>query len=289
MMRSPAARLSLLISLAACGEGSRAPAAGIAAEFRRDVQLPEASQARPWRPPSDGPVPVIEVLGDGSWILDGVPIGGGGAAREEALAGRLREIVSRMPMERVGDLESSPVFPSNPAFLRVDREAPWHALRVVIEICHDWRTRISVVELQVSSSDPAELLALAVPMRRDFGSVCLVGGAWTRSGLLLEAGSAPGLLAGPPSRTPAPVLFLASDYVAGQLANRSSTERFHAATALAYRLKGLGQSSSWPEIGLELPDEAPAWLAVAALDLGARAGVVLWGFPPSCGAPDWTW
>jgi hypothetical protein len=31
---------------------------------------------------------------------------------------------------------------------------------------------------------------------------------------------------------------------------------------------------------LRLDDDAPVWVAVAALDLGARVGMTVWSFPP---------
>jgi hypothetical protein len=298
MPRSPAALLILLASLVGCDEGSDArriesaaaaatPAWFPAAPFRDDIRLPAASQARPWQPPAEGPVPVVEILRDGSWVLDGEPVEGEGDVKRNALEVRLREAVIRMPKERLApDLDSGPRIPANPVLVRVDREAPWEALQAVIEICHGWRTQISTVELHVGPQDPVALLTLSLPMARDFGTVCVDGGAWAWSWLLLEAGS--DLEGLSPDRTPAPVALLVPDYVRGQAEDRTTTVVCDSAFELTGRLRKALQES-WREISLDLPPRAPAWLAVAALDLGTRAGVDLWGFPPLPDSPARGW
>jgi len=301
MPRSPAALLLLLAPLAGCDERTVPIRVDDALEpefaawfpaspFRDDVRLPEASHSQPWQPPAEGPVPVVEILRDGSWFVDGELVEGEGDARREALVVRLRPLVVRMPKERLApDLDSGPRIPSNPALVRADRDAPWSSLKDVIETCHGWRTQISRVELQVGSPNPVKLHTLSVPMARDFGSVCADGGAWAWTWLLLEAGSDANPVQAGSQEAPSPLTFLLADYVKGQSDDRTRTERFDSAAQMVDRLRDSIQGLAWLEIAIDLPPEAPTWLAVAALDLGTQAGVVLWGFPPLPESPERTW
>jgi len=125
-------------------------------------------------------------------------------------------------------------------------------------------------------------------MARDFGSVCFGDGAWTWSWLLLEIGANLGGMPRATATTPSPLSFLVPRFDPGQAEDRTTTESFDSAAELSDRLQQALQGA-WREISIDLPPKAPAWLGVAALDIGTHSGVQLWGFPPPFDAPRHAW
>jgi hypothetical protein len=299
MPRSTAALLlPLLAPLTGCDEqtapsGSSQPTEQAearwfpAARFRNDIRLPEASQARPWHPPAEGPVPVVEILRDGRCLVDGEPIEGELDERDGMLRARLGEAAKRMPRERLApDYDAGPWIPSNPVLLRVDHDAPWDALRKVIEVYGLPGVQIWQTELQVASPDGSSLRCLSVPRPRDIGFHGMLGRSrWIQ--LVLDAGARLDAIGLQGAELPVPITLLLPvpvDEPTDVLVVEQ--ERFSDAADLLARLEEI-RSTTRLFLELHVAPHAPAWVGVAALDLGTAAGVDVWDIPPRADSPTW--
>jgi hypothetical protein len=259
-----------------------------AAPFRDDIHIPTASQARPWHPPAEGPVPVVELLRDGRCLVDGEPVEGELDADDGTLRARLGEAAKRMPRERLApDYDAGPWIPSNPVLLRVDQDAPWDALRKAIEVCGFPGVQIGQTELQAASPDGSSLRCLSVPRPRDIGFHGMLGRSrWIQ--LVLDAGARLDAIGLHGAELPVPITLLLPvpvDEPTDVLVVEQ--ERFRDAADLLTRLEEI-RATTRLFLELHVAPDAPAWVGVAALDLGTAAGVDVWDIPPRADSPIWT-
>lgn len=233
--------------------------------------------ARPWTAPAEGPAPVIEILRDGSWLLDGEAVEGGGDARSLELMRRMVSLTQRMPDEPLfSGHDEGPRIPSNPVILRVDRDAPWESMRSAIRTCHSACIEITGIELAAGAEEADLVRCLPIPMTRDVGSSCSLLAANQHVKLILEQQGTLSMADGTPIRSPVELSFEISLDKEGD-PEHPTEERFSSADALFARMEDLCEPRR-PDPDLRAPGGTPAWIIVAALDAGTRIHPDIWEF-----------
>jgi hypothetical protein len=266
--------LALLAVLVACSEhelvqDERPATASVQlAPFHQDVALPSARHARPWKPPEAGPVPVVEVLRDGTWIVDGTLVRQDTADALVTLRKLLYEQARRMPQVPLFEEGKPPTIPGNPLFLRIDREAPWSRVRPIIESCAMQGIYLFDIDIQVAS-DGRDLRVLRLAIPRVMGmNVCYSGFPRLRS-LTLEAGTLLRTEDGTAAALPVDLELRGLEFLPEE-APRIDT-RFRDAREFVQKLREIADNIG--SVDIRLPDSAPAWVGVLAVDLAVEAGV----------------
>jgi hypothetical protein len=261
----------LLAVLAGCSQSKptqderAATARARLAPFHGEVVLPSARHARPWKPPEAGSVPVVEVLRDGTWIVDGTPVRQETADALVTLRKLLYEQARRMPQAAPIEGWKGPKVPANALFLRTDRDAPWSAVRPVIASCAMQGIHIFDLDVQVASDEQQpKVLRLALP--RVIGGFHHLGEPLMHS-LILEAGTALRTYDGTESTLPVDLELRGLQY--GFEEAQRADSRFDDVQAFVERLREIAGSVSTVEI--LLPESAPAWIGVLAVDLAVEA------------------
>jgi len=235
--------------------------------FHGEVVLPNARHARPWKLPEVGPVAVVEVLRDGTWIVDGASIRQDAGDPLVTLRKLLSEQARRMPQVSLFEVSKLPTIPGNPLFLRIDREAPWNGVRPIIESCALQGIYIFDIDIQVASHG-RDLRALRLALPRVTGIVCYSGLPRLRS-FILEAGSLLRTEDGTAAALPVDLELRGREFLPEE-APRIDT-RFRDAREFVQKLREIAENIG--TVDIRLPDSAPAWVGVLAVDLAVEAGV----------------
>lgn len=273
MPRSPLPLALVLACLAGCGDAVDAepPTPSPAAPLRSDIRLVAARNARPWQPPAVGDAPVVEVLRDGSWVLDGTPLeatadGDHADDARRRLLDWLAEHAARMTKHPVRpDHPRSPLVPATALVLRADRDAPWRAIRTVLWACRLPGIEIFQIDVAVEPERRGQTAVLRLPLCKDIGLSNYGSGEFATRVVLLEQGAEP-------LNAPCIVAFAASR--TDEDRERPELEELELSDAAGFMgaltdLEGWHEAGPWPLF----PEDAPWWSALAALELAMEAGL----------------